>query len=281
MTDGRKTAVCALAIVLAWGASARANDVPLPRPRPDLESPAEPQPGEGAASNTPGISACAARLSGEGALAQVLPPLAGPGGCGASDVVRLDAVLVAGEQRVSLLPAPILRCTLAEAVAHWVREDLAPAAAALGSPLKAIENYDSYDCRGRNRVAGAKLSEHGKANALDVRSIRLANGKAVELTDPNVSRAFREAIRTSACTRFMTVLGPGSDGYHESHIHVDLAERHNGYRLCQWDVRVPQPGDAEGVARSAHVPVPRPRPVLEPPPPHAGIATGGKIAGGR
>jgi len=45
----------------------------------------------------------------------------------------------------------------------------------------------------------------------------------------------------------MTVLGPGSDGYHEEHIHLDLAERHNGYRICQWDVNLP-------------VPLPRPRP---------------------
>ena len=39
----------------------------------------------------------------------------------------------------------------------------------------------------------------------------------------------------------MTVLGPGSDGYHEEHIHLDLAERRNNYKVCQWDVRVPPP----------------------------------------
>jgi hypothetical protein len=39
----------------------------------------------------------------------------------------------------------------------------------------------------------------------------------------------------------MTVLGPGSDGYHEEHIHLDLAERNNNYRICQWDVREPPP----------------------------------------
>ena len=35
------------------------------------------------------------------------------------------------------------------------------------------------------------------------------------------------------------MLGPGSDGYHEDHIHVDLAQRRSDYRLCQWDVRQP------------------------------------------
>ena len=77
------------------------------------------------------------------------------------------------------------------------------------APLKAIDNYASYDCRGRNRVVGAKLSEHGKANALDIRSLKLADGKVVELTDPHVARDFREGLRQSACARFTTVLGPG------------------------------------------------------------------------
>jgi hypothetical protein len=35
------------------------------------------------------------------------------------------------------------------------------------------------------------------------------------------------------------VLGPGSDGYHENHVHLDLLERRSGYRICQWDVRDP------------------------------------------
>jgi hypothetical protein len=133
-----------------------------------------------------------------------------------------------------------------------VRADVGPLADGLGAPLQSIENYDSYDCRGMNRVVGAKLSEHGRANALDIRSVKLANGKDYHLTEPAVPREFRERLRQSACARFITVLGPGSDGYHEEHVHVDLAERHNDYRICQWDIReLGQPGD---------VPLPRPRP---------------------
>ena len=45
----------------------------------------------------------------------------------------------------------------------------------------------------------------------------------------------------------------GSDGYHENHVHVDLAERVGGHRMCQWDVR--EPGD-----EAAQVPLPQPRP---------------------
>src|SRR5258707_1042714 len=96
-------------------------------------------------------------------------------------------------------------------------------------------------CRGRNRVAGALLSEHGRANALDVRGMKLANGRSIGLTDRNVPRGLRETVLHSVCARFMTVLGPGSDGYHEDHIHLDLMERHNNYKICQWNVWDPLP----------------------------------------
>jgi hypothetical protein len=96
-------------------------------------------------------------------------------------------------------------------------------------------------CRGRTRVVGAKLSEHGRANALDVRAIMFADGSTVSLTDRTVPRGLRENVLRSACSRFSTVLGPGSDGYHEDHIHLDLMERRNNYRICQWDVLDPLP----------------------------------------
>jgi hypothetical protein len=143
---------------------------------------------------------------------------------------------------------------MAESIAGWVREAVAPAVAPLGA-LRRIENYDSYDCRGRNRVNGAKVSEHGKGNALDVRAFWLADGRRLGLTDVNLEKDVRESFKTSSCSRFTTVLGPGSDGYHENHVHFDLAERANGYRLCQWNVREP----GEMIANA--IPLPRPRPI--------------------
>jgi len=77
-----------------------------------------------------------------------------------------------------------------------------------------------------------------------------------------LAKDFRVALRESACHRFTTVLGPGSDGYHEAHIHFDLAERSHGYRICQWDVREP-PAAAE-IAGNVPLPVPRPAIVVAP-----------------
>jgi hypothetical protein len=177
-----------------------------------------------------------------------------PAQCARFDMVRLDRITMPDQTSVTVAPAPQLQCNMAEALAEWVRADVGPVAATLGAPLTTITGYDSYECRGRNNIAGAKLSEHGRGNAIDIGAIKLKNGATFTLTDPQVSRPFREQMRTLACARFTTVLGPGSDGYHEEHIHLDLAERSHGYRICQWNII-----DLEAVA--AAVPLPRPRPI--------------------
>ena len=130
---------------------------------------------------------------------------------------------------------------MASAIADWIRTDMAPLAASLGSTISDLDNFDSFECRGRNRVVGAKLSEHGRANALDIRAIKLANGQSISLTDRTVPRETRESVLHSVCARFSTVLGPGSDWYHEDHIHLDLSERRNNYKICQWNVWDPLP----------------------------------------
>jgi hypothetical protein len=229
--------------------------VPLPKPRPADAPAAEPdrpaaakrapaetgKPTEQAAPIPPPPSACRLALTEEIAVAPSIPDIHGPGGCGGEDLVRLEAVVLPDKHRVSLKPAAILRCTMASAIADWIRSDVAPLAAGLGSVISDLDNFDSFECRGRNRVAGAELSEHGRANALDVRAFKLANGQSISLTDRTVPRDLRESVLHSACARFTTVLGPGADWYHEDHIHLDLMERHNNYKICQWNVWDPLP----------------------------------------
>ncbi len=254
---------------------ALAAKVPLPRPRPPeapargpLQDDAKGEQGKGAeeaqAPKPPEPSACRLALTDSIAIAPSIPPIQGPGACGGEDLVRLEAIVVSPAQRVALKPPATLRCTMATAIANWVREDAAPLAAKLGSSLAEVDNFDSYECRGRNRVVGAKLSEHGRANALDVRGLRLANGTMLGLTDRHLARETRETVLASVCARFMTVLGPGSDWYHEDHIHLDLAERRNNYKLCQWGVYDPLPDIAPltPAERPAEAP-PRPALVLD------------------
>jgi hypothetical protein len=202
---------------------------------------------------TPATLACYERLAKISHYAP-LPIQSEPAQCATVDLVRLDRVTMPDRTMVALNPPPVLLCSMAETVAQWIREDVGPAAAELGAPLAAITDLDSYGCRSRNRIPGAKLSEHGKGNALDVSAIKLRNGALFNLTDPLVARSFREQMRGLACARFTTVLGPGSDSYHNDHIHLDLAERSRGYRICQWNVLDP-------ATVASEVPLPRPRPV--------------------
>ncbi len=248
-----------IAALLALAAEAAAQGVPLPRARPAdapqtiplpplrpaiLPTPSEPPP----------PSVCQIRLP-DIAVAEIIPPVIGTNGCGIDDAVKLSAVKTRDNGRIAIAPPATLRCSTAEAIAHWLRDDVAPIAATLGAPLASVTNFAAYECRGRNRVVGALISEHGKGNALDIRALTLANGKHYEPTDVAVSKDARERLKASACARFSTVLGPASDGYHENHVHVDLAERRSGYRICQWAVR-----DAAEL-----IPLPRERPAEAPP----------------
>ena len=237
--------------------------VPLPKARPP-EAPTaetskpEPEPPaaekqapavtekrvEQAAPAPPPPSACRLALTDAIAIAPSIPDIKGVGGCGGEDLVRLEAVVLPDNRRVPVKPAAILRCTMASAIVDWIRADMVPLAASLGTTISDLDNFDSFDCRGRNRVVGAKLSEHGRANALDVRALKLANGQSISLTERNVPRETRESVLNSVCARFSTVLGPGSDWYHEDHIHLDLAERRGNYKICQWSVWDPLPQTA-------------------------------------
>jgi hypothetical protein len=250
---------------------AAADDVPLPQPRPDLPPAwSEPHsfseaagPDFDTSSVTDKPTDCDTRLQ-TIAVFEPMPRLIGPDACGGTDIVQIDAVLLPNNKRMDFKPAPIMRCPMAEQFVSWLREQAAPRVAKAGSALTSVETADDFECRGRNRQTTGKVSEHGKANAIDVRGFTLANGSFIGLTDVNVAKDLRDDLRESACGRFTTVLGPGSDGYHEEHIHLDLIERRNGYRICQWDVRTPTPPKPVAATVVAGEPVP-----LPPPRPHA------------
>ena len=200
------------------------------------------KPAEQAAPRTPPPSACRLALTEQIAIAPSIPDIHGPGGCGGEDLVRLEAVVLPDKHRVAVTPAGDL------ALHHGLGDrglDPHRHGAAGRRPRQqpsAISTISTrIECRGRNRVAGAHLSEHGRANALDVRALKLANGQSIALDRPHgVARIARKRAAFGV-RAVLTVLGPGSDWYHEDHIHLDLMERHNNYRICQWNVWDPLP----------------------------------------
>ena len=251
-TVTRRHALTALVLAAAMTAAvcARAEDaVPLPQPRP-AEASVDTEP-----AGPRSLSACQLRLTPDIAVIEILAPVTGADGCGIDDPVRLSAVMTKDKTRIPVSPPVMLGCAMAEALAGWVREDVANIATTLGSPLIGLSSGQGYQCRGRNGIAGAPTSQHGRGNAMDLRAILLANGTSANPTDTDLPKDFRERIKASACARFTTVLGPDSDGHHDIYIHLDVAPRRNGIRICQWAVH-----DDAGA-----VPLPRERPAEAPP----------------
>ena len=116
---------------------------------------------------------------------------------------------------------------MAKAMAGWLHDDVVPAAADLGGRLTGLEIAASYDCRNRDGLPDAKLSEHAFADAIDISGFQISGKGWIEVggSHPADAQKFLDRIRKAACGPFTTVLGPGSDSYHANHFHLDLAKR--------------------------------------------------------
>lgn len=157
--------------------------------------------------------------------------------CGAQ---RPFEIAAADGGRVSLRPAALVGCPMIPQIDRWIAEVVQPAAARhLRGSLVEVNILASYSCRPMNNVDGAKLSEHGHANAIDVGAFVLADGRVVTVKDGWNGRfeeqAFLREVRANSCLTFTTVLGPGADPYHGDHFHLDLARHgHDGTkRVCR------------------------------------------------
>lgn len=140
-------------------------------------------------------------------------------GCGVAEPVQVTSV-----SGVVLNPAANIDCDTAQALRSWVDQGLQPAFA----PAEVVELrvFGSYVCRSRNNVRGAKISEHGRGRAVDIGALVLNSGKTLTVQS-NFNAQMRKAYK-SACGIFGTTLGPGSDGYHEDHMHFDTAKHRSG-----------------------------------------------------
>jgi hypothetical protein len=109
----------------------------------------------------------------------------------------------------------------------------------LGSSVVELKVAASYSCRPMNNVDGANLSEHGHANAVDISTFVLADGREVAVKSGwwggLAERNFLRDVHRGACGVFTTVLGPGYDINHRDHFHLDLARhgRDGEGRICK------------------------------------------------
>ena len=161
--------------------------------------------------------------------------LGGPSVCGA---LRPFTVSATANGWVQLQPAAMLRCQMVPAVDDWTQRVVIPAVRYYyGAQLVELKVAASYGCRPMNHVDGARLSEHGHANAVDISAFVLADGRVVTVKggwagNPGDS-AFLRAVHRGACDVFTTVLGPYYDANHHDHFHLDLARHGGAGRICK------------------------------------------------
>jgi hypothetical protein len=158
---------------------------------------------------------------------QALPRL-GPG--------RGDPVNTVGP--VAVKPTATLACPIVSVLDRWLAESVQPAAMRwFGVRVVEIKQISAYSCRGMNGNSNAHISEHAFGNALDIAAFTLADGRRITVKGgwrgmPE-EQGFLRDVQATACQQFNTVLAPGSNAYHEDHIHVDLMRRASRRLICQ------------------------------------------------
>jgi hypothetical protein len=165
---------------------------------------------------------CFADLRRDGISFRPLPDRSFDNGCSAIGAVQL---LDIGTPVTNL---GSMTCPLARGFERWVREAVQPAAGTfLASRVVKIESFGTYSCRPLNNQPGARLSEHGRANAVDVGAFILADGRRVTVLDgwsggqENVRR-FLRTVHDAGCRRFSVGLGPDANALHRDHLHFDM-----------------------------------------------------------
>jgi len=167
---------------------------------------------------------------------QAVKEVDGPGGCGADSPFKVNAALLG---TVWINDPVLMNCPMVAAVDDWLNEIVQPNAMALfGMPVAELRTFGTYSCRRiDNRTVGS-MSEHAYLNAIDISAFRLEDGRWITVKtdwrtkEPNI-RAFLHTVGAQSCKIFTTVIGPDGDGYHQDHLHLDLANRRSGKPVCK------------------------------------------------
>lgn len=131
-----------------------------------------------------------------------------------------------------------LNCGMADPLNGWLENTVQPAAQrTFGESVVSVDVAASYACRARNNKSGAKMSEHGYGNAIDIAAFTLESGRKVTVLDgwrgSKDERGFLRQVHEAACAEFRTVLGPDADRQHRDHLHLDLQNRRSGSSYCR------------------------------------------------
>lgn len=128
--------------------------------------------------------------------------------------------------------AATMSCPLAASLVLLDRQVLQPAAQAwFGDGVHGIAYAGSYACRPIDHRAGAPLSQHARARAIDLTVFTLADGRRLtvggDCAAPGRRGHFLHEAHDGACTVSGMALGPDCDRAHRAHFH--LQDTGSGY----------------------------------------------------
>lgn len=175
---------------------------------------------------------CSVKPSGIG-LAEKIRDIDEGNGCEIPNAWRVQSL-----GSVSFSRAATMNCGLADPLNGWLENDVQRAARKnFGEQVVSIDVAASFACRARNHKQGAKMSEHGFGNAIDIAGFTLESGRKVTVLDGwrggRDERRFLASVHEAACGQFRTVLGPDADRHHRDHFHLDLQNRRSGSSYCR------------------------------------------------
>jgi hypothetical protein len=260
-----------LPAILLLIAAALPEHIPVPEPRPDIAAPADNKPvdekaqpvddkakpstdgeKERPAADSEGVESeayvpppietedpkvytlCVAELKSMGAEFAEAKRIDEHNGCGIDKPLEVKSV----GGGVKLSPSGTMRCQTAVNLARWTRDVVTPMLkkSQPRETLVQVNQASTYVCRKRNNAETGKISEHAHGSAVDIAGFTFKSGKTFTISpreeDSTLDGAFQRAIATAACLYFSTVLDPGSDKAHETHLHLDTLKRKGGYRYC-------------------------------------------------
>lgn len=124
-------------------------------------------------------SRCNAQLQGIDFVAAPFEPVR-EGACGTPAAVEL--ISIGRNPQVTLSQPMVISCDMVVALDKWLQAEVQPAARELlGSPVVRLDVMSGYSCRNAYGRKKSRLSEHGRANALDIRAFMLQRGDTVDV----------------------------------------------------------------------------------------------------
>lgn len=187
-----------LVIVLTALAGLRQHPQDLPWTKLDLADPVGLFTARKLAALTDDAAQCRALLGRAGVRFVTLPPVQ-EGHCGYADGVAFEP---GGARTATYRPRLGTACPVAASLTLWEWHTIQPEARTLlGSPVVAIEQLGSYNCR---KIGGSESwSEHSTADAVDIAAFVLADDRRISVLQDwrgnGPEATFLHRVRNGAC----------------------------------------------------------------------------------